>query len=78
MKNATKVTLATAKKRGQTPCPVCLTKQAQAVTDTKTTVYATSGGRFYHVKANCSGMKNARKVTVAAAKASARPRARSA
>ena len=70
MKNATKVTLATAKKRNQTPCPVCLTKQAQAAAESKTTVYATSGGKFYHVKATCSGMKNARKVTITAAKSS--------
>lgn len=70
MKNATKVTLATAKKRGQTPCPVCLAKQAQDAADAKTTVYATSGGKYYHAKPTCSGMKNARKVTVAAAKAS--------
>ena len=70
MKNATKVTLATAKKRGQKPCPICLSKQAQAATETKTYVYATNGGKYYHAKANCSGMKNARKVTLAAAKAS--------
>lgn len=70
MKNATKVTLATARKRGQTPCPVCLTKKAQDAAEAKTRVYATSGGKFYHVKATCSGMKNARKVTVVAAKAS--------
>ena len=70
MKNATKVTLATAKKRGQTPCPVCLKKQAQAVKDAKITVYATTGGKYYHSRPNCSGMKNARKVTLASAKAS--------
>ena len=68
MKNATKVTLATAKKRGQTPCPVCLAKKAQATAEAKTAVYATTGGRYYHSKATCSGMKSARKVTLAAAK----------
>ncbi len=68
MKNATKVTLATAKKRGQTPCPVCLTKQAKSAAEAKTYVYATTGGKYYHSKSNCSGMKNARKVTLASAK----------
>jgi len=68
MKNATRVTLATAQKRKQTPCPVCLKKEAQASQEAKTTVYATTGGRYYHSKADCSGMKNARKVTLAKAK----------
>ncbi len=68
MKNATRVTLATAKKRKQTPCPVCMKKQAQASAEGKTAVYATTGGRYYHAKADCSGMKNARKVTMATAK----------
>ncbi len=68
MKNATKVTLATALKRKQTPCPVCLTKKAQAAAEAKSYVYATTAGKYYHAKSNCSGMKNARKVTLAAAK----------
>jgi hypothetical protein len=68
MKNATKVTLATALKRKQTPCPVCLTKKAQAAKEAKSYVYATTAGKYYHAKSNCSGMKNARKVTLAAAK----------
>lgn len=60
MKGASKITLATAKKRGQTPCPTCIGNDSM--------VYATSGGKYYHKTSTCSGMKNAEKTTVAAAK----------
>ena len=60
MKNATKVTLATATARGKTPCPVCLGKST-------TYYYATKAGKYYHTKSGCSGMKNASKVTLKAA-----------
>lgn len=60
MKNATKVTLATATARGKTPCPVCLGKST-------TYYYATKAGKYYHTKSGCSGMKNASKVTLLAA-----------
>jgi cytidine deaminase len=68
MKNATRVTLATAQKRNQTPCPVCLQAQAKTSAEAKTYVYATTAGKYYHSKSGCSGMKNARRVTLASAK----------
>ena len=47
---------------GKVACPVCVTK------DTSTTVYwHTRTGKYYHVKSDCSGMKNATKVSLAAA-----------
>ena len=67
MKNARKVTLATAKKRGQKPCPVCIGSGASS--SGSAVYYATTAGKYYHTKANCSGMKNARKITLATAKA---------
>ncbi len=63
MKGAKKITLATAKKKGKTACPVCIAKKTQ-----NTYVYTTSAGKYYHSKNNCSGMKGAKKVTLAAAK----------
>jgi hypothetical protein len=68
MKNATRITQATAKERKQSPCPVCLSTQAQSAKEGQTYVYATTAGKYYHAKGNCSGMKNARKVTMATAK----------
>ena len=53
-------TVEKAKEAGKTACPVCA--------KTSTTVYATSGGKYYHKTSTCSGMKNAEKTTVAAAK----------
>ena len=61
MKNASVVTLATAKARNQKPCPTCLSA------DTTQYFYATRTGRYFHTKSNCSGMSNASKVTRAAA-----------
>ncbi len=68
MKGATKVTLATAKKRGQTACPTCI-KQAKSAkgSDTKAIYYATKAGKYYHTKATCSGMTGAKKITLATA-----------
>ncbi len=53
MKGATKVSEATAKARGQAPCPVCIG-----------TVYATENGDYYHSDPNCTGMKGAKLMTV--------------
>jgi len=53
MSGATKVSEATAKARGQTPCPVCIG-----------TVYATENGDYYHSDPTCTGMKGARLMTV--------------
>ncbi len=68
MKGATKVTLATAKKRGQSACPTCIT-QAKAAkgSDSKAIYYGTTAGKYYHTKANCSGMTGAKKITLATA-----------
>lgn len=63
MKNAKKVTRATAEKNGKTACPVCLKDMA-------TYVYGTSAGKYYHKTSTCSGMKNAKRITLAAAKKS--------
>ena len=46
------VTKAQAQKAGLKPCPVCIGSY-----------FATKGGKYYHVKSNCSGMKNAQRVT---------------
>lgn len=60
MKGASKITLATAKKRGQTPCPTCIGNDSM--------VYATSGGKYYHKNSTCSGMKNAKLILASVAK----------
>ena len=72
MKDATAITEDAAKEKGQTPCPVCVTKQVNSLSNTGlkfatssttdksgVTVYATAGGRYFHTKADCSGMTNA-------------------
>ena len=53
MSGASKVSEATAKARGQTPCPVCIGS-----------VYATESGDYYHSDPTCSGMKGAKLMTV--------------
>ena len=53
MTGATKVSEATAKARGQTPCPTCIG-----------TVYATENGDYYHSNPTCTGMKGAKLMTV--------------
>ena len=68
MKGATKVTLATAKKRGQTPCTTCIPQASAAKTqDDKAIYYGTTDGKYYHTSATCSGMKGAKKITLATA-----------
>ncbi len=61
MKGATKVTLAEALKRNQTPCSTCIGKTSL--------VYATKNGKYYHNKKNCSGMKGATRLLATEAKA---------
>lgn len=76
MKNADIVSYTTAIRRGQSACPVCAGGK-QTTTNNNTTTgnqsaaycYATRDGKYYHTRANCSGMQNASRVTVAAAKA---------
>ncbi len=53
MKNADKVSEATAVSRGQKPCPTCIGS-----------VYATETGDHYHSDPNCSGMRGAKLVTI--------------
>ena len=55
MKNAVRVTQATAEARGQTPCPTCIGS-----------VY-TAGGRWYHKDPTCQGMTGAKLITIQAA-----------
>ena len=61
MKNATIVTLAMINSRKQTACPTCIGGSA-ANTGTKY-YWANANGSYYHSKSNCTGMKNAVKVT---------------
>ncbi len=69
MKNATKVSLTTAKKNGKAACPVCVKTAAKTANPASGSAvyYATSSGKYYHKTATCSGMKGAKKVTKAAA-----------
>lgn len=71
MTNAVVITEEAALEQGKSACPVCITKTvntlsssglkyASSSTTDKSgmTVYATSGGKYYHVNSTCSGMKN--------------------
>ena len=64
MKGATIVTLAMINSRGQTPCPECI-KSTGGTTETVGVTYywATAGGKNFHSKSNCTGMKGATKIT---------------
>ncbi|MDL2206621.1 hypothetical protein LJC33_06915 [Eubacteriales bacterium OttesenSCG-928-N13] len=74
MKNATKITLTSAKKKGKTACPTCIPKKAAstaaaaAAKINNTYVYMNKGGSYYHSKANCNDMKTAPRITLANAK----------
>ena len=77
MKNPLVYTKQAAENEGKTPCPVCILKtqtsleQSENVStaiigsDTKDQsgiqVYSTKNGSYFHVKSDCSGMKNAAK-----------------
>jgi hypothetical protein len=65
MMNATKVSLATAKAKGKTACPVCIKKQKK---EKVTYYYAVADNKYYHTKSNCSGMTGAVKITAETAK----------
>ncbi len=73
MKNATKISLATAKKYNKKPCPECVSKTSSSTSSSSTSqpgltyYYATKTGRYYHNKSTCSGMKDAKKITLATA-----------
>lgn len=69
MKNAKSITLAAALVLGKKKCPVCVTDDFYSTSDEETTdstvyVYATSGGKYYHTNATCSGMTGVQKVTL--------------
>lgn len=72
MKNATFVSIETAKKNGKTACPTCIgiDSKNKTTSSSSATVYCTDKGTYYHLKSNCSGMKNAKSTTVNAAIAS--------
>lgn len=72
MENAAVITKEAAQKQGKSECPVCIKgeinsldnnalKFATSSTKDKSnmTVYATAGGRYFHVDATCGGMKDA-------------------
>ena len=75
MRGATAITKDAAEQRGQTPCPACILGEvasvsknslrfasAKTVDKSKIYVYCTDGGKYFHVRADCSGMKKAKSV----------------
>ena len=72
MKGAKQVTLAEALVLGKTQCGKCIKSslmpsvptEATSATDDEMYVYATEGGKYYHINSTCSGMKNASRVTL--------------
>lgn len=72
MEDAAQITKAAAEQQGKTACPVCILKTVNSLKDGELkfadasttdrsgiTVYATSGGRYFHLNSTCSGMENA-------------------
>lgn len=68
MKNGEKVTLAEALVLGKKQCPDCLPQTSSSTGSNQTTgeyyVYAADGGKYYHIKSNCSNMTKGKKVTL--------------
>ena len=75
MTTAKPITKEAAEERGQTPCPVCILHEVQSVTRnglrfiTESTkdesgiyVYCTDKGTYFHVKGDCSGMRDPKSV----------------
>lgn len=57
-------------KTGKTACTKCINsgnKVGSTVTDTSTQVYATQGGKYFHTIENCSGMKDASRISIQSA-----------
>ena len=80
MRDPSLVTLPEALVLGKTRCPICIknsTGTALETTDANSDatyyVYATRNGTYYHIKKNCSGMKNAKKVSLKQMLAARRP-----
>ena len=71
MKGAKMTTIAEAQKAGKTACPTCAGGTITESTETAGTEYywCTDTGTYYHSKSDCTGMKNASKVTAEAAEA---------
>ena len=83
MQNARVYTKEAAESEGKTACPVCVTKKQESLdeddakglaflkssTSDKSgiSVYSTNGGKYFHVKSDCSGMEGARKGTLKSA-----------
>ena len=80
MRDASLVKLPEAMVLGKAPCPVCIKDTSGATlntgddnADSTYYVYATTNGTFYHIQENCSGMKNAVKVSLKQMLAARRP-----
>lgn len=70
MLNAITKTEAEWKANGKTACKECIgsgNKVGSSTSETYTTVYATKNGTYYHTIENCSGMKDASKISIASA-----------
>jgi hypothetical protein len=65
MTDAKRMTIKEAKERGKTICPIC----KKYLPTAEPVVYGVSGNKYYHSKKDCSGMTNATKFTLSAAKA---------
>lgn len=74
MKNAIGTTVATAVKKGKTPCKECISPNGQLTTlankpgytswGEKIEVYCTEKGTWYHANPTCTDMKNAKGTTI--------------
>lgn len=71
MKDAVVITKEAAKNQGKTECPVCIKQEVNSLDNTalkfatastkdksNMTVYATAGGRYFHVDATCGNMQD--------------------
>ena len=80
MRNPSLVVLPEALVLGKTRCPTCIKDSKDSSLETLETgsdatyyVYATKNGTYYHIKKNCSGMKDAKKVPLKQMLAARRP-----
>ncbi|NLG25253.1 MAG: hypothetical protein GX558_07840 [Clostridiales bacterium] len=76
MVGASRVLVSVAIARNKTACPVCMdgdgsggASASTAPPGTSGTYFATSGGKYYHKNATCSGMQGAATISAAAAQA---------
>ena len=80
MRDASLVTLGEALVLGKSACPTCIrTNDGTSLQTTEDNadatyyVFATKNGTYYHIKKNCSGMQNAKKVSLKQMLAARRP-----